>query len=158
MARRSKNIKKSRVYSKTQVVPQSGTYSPALRDIETSPTIGVVQSRLDYSKLHRVMDQVEDNRRPRVIKYPRTIFGTKASVVPAKHYRRNYIVRYGPFYKRVGVGYRGEWGYQYKHPAITIECIRRRIRRRMIFSIPGARGKGSGRKTRRKPKYKGIRC
>lgn len=144
MARAKRKPKKTSRYNKTRLVPQSGTRPRVrlpLRDPQRSPTLTRVQRQLT-----KVMAEVEDHRRPKIIRYPRTIFGTRAKVVPTKIHGQK-----GPAFK-------------FKHPWITIECLKRKLRRRSLFANPKVahrirtRGNGIARKKRKEPKYKGIRC
>lgn len=137
MAKKRKSKRFSRTYKETARVPQSGTdqATKTLRDFKLqSPT-----RNKSVQSLFKTMDQVEDNR-TRQIHYPRTIFGRPAKV------KKNIIRPHSTL------------PFRFSDVRTTIECARRRIRRRVIFSIPGIRKKGSGAKQRKAPRYKGISC
>lgn len=133
----SKKRKKTKGYNKTTGVLHRGTHKARtfLRDdLLPSPTGSLpVQKRFPKN-----MYEVEDHRQ-RIRLIPRTVAGSKAIIKPNNRFR-------------------SPSPYKFSDPRKTVECVRRKLRRRVIFSIPGLRRKGSGSGKRRPPRYRGIRC
>lgn len=133
--KKKRSSRNTRTYKKTTRVPQRGTHKARrrLRDFKNLSHTYNVQMPFKQD-----MSEIEDHRTRRT-EVPRLTNAMPAPVILNKKLRSPSPLKFADSRR-------------------TIECKRRRERRRIIFSIPGLRGKGSGSKKRRPPKFKGIRC
>ena len=141
MSRRRKRKGIPGTYGRLPVVPLRGIKPRKFqRDFNYNLLPQGAELRRRHIRLSEKLDlqSVEDNRTRRT-RIPRTIHGLKAKI--KQNNRRHF-----------------RYPFVFRNPEWVIECIRRKNRRRAIMADPQKRKKGSGAKSRRPPKYRGIRC